>query len=439
MATKKKATRKKVAKKKAAKKPTAKRQEATRARRAAIQETIAEQPNRRAAIRALMGEINEPDHKVIVFADEAPNTYMLRRPFGVMQLDIDTGGGPAAGGLTVLTGPDNAGKTYLMFLLMAMHQRLYGPDAAVFFAASEGGFDFDAARTFGVRVAYPDVMIDEWEQNRRLLQKPPFTKEELAWMKDEVGTISIIQGITGEEVMDTVLDCIRSGLFHIGFVDSISTLRPEADADKTLSDEDKRAARASLETRFMKHYTPMTNTLDGRNFTTLVCSQQVRANQDRASAPGYMQARMKKWQATGAWAIRHGKLLDLCVSNGEKIHRQIKNVKYIVGKQMKWETLKGKAGTHDNIYGEAAFLYPPHFGNGVNLIDSVIMTGLKHGVIYETASGRVHMNTAVGSPIFIAPDMKMLPKLMEADFEFELGIRREILASRGINCLYQSS
>lgn len=436
MAASKRAPKKRAAKRatKTAGKKTAaaKKKEDSKAKRAAIQQTVAAQTNRRSAIRALMSEINEPDHKVITFADQAPNTYMLRRPFGIMQMDIDTGGGPAAGGLTVLTGPDNAGKTYLMYLLMAMHQKIYGQDAAVFFAASEGGFDFDAARMFGVRVAYPDAMIQEWQENRRLLQQPPFTEKELLWLKDEVGTVSVIQGETGEEIMNTVLSCIRSDLFHIGFVDSISTLRPEADADKDLSDEEKRAARASLETRFMKHYMPLTNTLDGRNFTSLVCSQQVRANQN---ATQYS----RKWQSTGAWAMRHGKLLDLCIHNGEKIRKQIKGVKYVVGKQMKWETLKGKAGTHDNIVGEASFFYPPHFGMGVDLTESVIMAGLRHGVIYETNTGRVHMNCASGSSILIAPSLKQLPDLMKIDFEFELGIRREILASRGVNCLYRLS
>ena len=109
-------------------------------RREAVQAIIADQPNKREAIRALMGELNAPDHKVIAFADDAPTTYKLRRPFGIMQLDIDCGGGPAAGGLTLLTGPDNAGKTYLMYLAMAMHQKLYGDDASMFFGTAEGGF-----------------------------------------------------------------------------------------------------------------------------------------------------------------------------------------------------------------------------------------------------------------------------------------------------------
>ena len=427
--TKKKATKKKAAPKKASK-------------RVVKAPPPISPATRRDAIRDLMGEVNEapkdgnPGHKVMCFADDAPTTYNLRRPFGIMQLDIDTGGGAPAGGLTTLTGPDNAGKTYLMYLLMAFHQRLYGADAAMFFAATEGGFDIEAARRFGVRVAYPDSMIKEWAENRRLLNLEPFTHEELLWLKDEVGTVVVIQGNTGEEILDTVLDCVRSGLFHIGFVDSMSNLMPEADADKTLSDNDKRAARASLETRFIKQYMPMTNTLDGRNFTSLIVSQQVRANQDRANAMPAMQKYIRKWQATGAWALRHGKLIDVCISPGEKIRKTVKGVKSIAGKNLKWELLKGKAGTHDNISGEGVFFYPG-FGSGVDLYDSVIMTGFRHGVLYETKTGQVSMRTAAGNAFVIAPKVSQLPKLMQVDFDFEMAIRREILAARGIHCLYR--
>ncbi len=436
--TKSKAKTKKKAPKKAPKKAAPKKQTKKPSRARAVLAPAPTSPaTRRDAIRDLMGQVNEPGHKVMAFADEAPTTYKLRRPFGIMQLDIDTGGGAPAGGLTALTGPDNAGKTYLMYLLMAFHQRLYGHNASMFFAATEGGFDIEAARTFGVRVAYPDAMIYEWSENRRLLNLPPFTKEELLWLKDEVGVVTVIQGDTGEEILDTVLNCVRSGLFHLGFVDSMSNLMPEADADKDLSQAEKRAARAGLETRFIKQYMPITNTLDGRNFTSLIIAQQVRANQERASAPSNMQKYIKRWVSTGAWAIRHGKLLDVCITSGEKIRRTRNSVESIAGKHMKWELLKGKAGTHDNISGEARFFYPPYFGQGVDLHDSVIMTGMRHGVLYETETGRVSMKTAAGKAMVIAPNLKHLPKLMQIDFEFEMAIRREILAARGINCLYQ--
>jgi intein-like protein with splicing domain/HNH endonuclease len=57
---------------------------------------------------ALMNKINkEAKHTVITTADKAHNPYFLRRPSGIMQLDIDTGGGLPAGGLSYLTGPDN--------------------------------------------------------------------------------------------------------------------------------------------------------------------------------------------------------------------------------------------------------------------------------------------------------------------------------------------
>ena len=50
----------------------------------------------------------------VVRADEAPNPYFLRRPVGPIDMDIHLGGGFPAGGCCMVSGPDNAGKTWLV-------------------------------------------------------------------------------------------------------------------------------------------------------------------------------------------------------------------------------------------------------------------------------------------------------------------------------------
>jgi RecA/RadA recombinase len=56
-------------------------------------------------------------HTVIRRGDSVPNTYAIRRPSGIMQLDLDMGGGAPSGGMIKLAGPDNCidEDTYIQY------------------------------------------------------------------------------------------------------------------------------------------------------------------------------------------------------------------------------------------------------------------------------------------------------------------------------------
>ena len=378
-------------------------------------------------------------HKVIEHASNVPNTYELRRPSGIMQLDMDTGGGPPAGGLTYISGPDNAGKTFLILRYMLMHQRLYGDQSSLAFACVEGGFDFKRALNMGLKIAVPDVTIAQWDTERQQRGFPPYTKEEWQSYKQQAGEFVIIGGPTGEAVLQTTLSCIQSRLFGIVAVDSVSIMLPEADADKDIDENEKRAANASLITKFIKHYTPLTSGLDGLNWTTLLFSAQVRANDAKTSAPAHMQKYLKEWATTGAYAAKHGKLLDICMWSGAKLDKQVNGQRVIIGKQTKYELLKGKAGAHDNVTGEFPFYYDFHYPAGIDHLDTVITCGLKAGVIVEK-DGKISViqpDTGRVSEIRDIPGMRNFKRMMEIDVDFEMAVRREILASKGIMCLYR--
>jgi RecA/RadA recombinase len=379
------------------------------------------------------------DHKVIEHASNVPNTYELRRPSGIMQLDLDTGGGAPAGGLTYISGPDNAGKTFLILLYMLMHQRLYGDQSSMAFACVEGGFDFKRALNLGLKIAVPDATIAQWDMERQQRGFAPYTKEEWQSYKQQIGEVVIIGGPTGETILQTALNCVRSRLFGIVAVDSVSILLPEADADKDIEDHEKRAANASLITKFIKQYTPHTSGLDGLNWTTLLFSAQVRSNSAKATAPANMQKYLKDWATTGAYAGKHGKLLDVCVWSGAKIDKQINGHRTIVGKQTKYELLKGKAGAHDNVTGEFPFYYDFYYAAGVDQLDTVIVEGLRRGVIIEK-DGKINVlrpDTGDLSDIRNIPGMRNFRRMMEIDIDFEMAVRREVLASKGIMCLYR--
>jgi RecA/RadA recombinase len=394
----------------------------------------------RTMLREFVAQQNsKADHKVIAFASDVPNTYELRRPSGIMQLDLDTGGGLPAGGLSYVSGPDNSGKTFLIMLYMLMHQRLYGPQSSLAYACVEGGFDFKRAINMGLKVAVPDETIKQWDMERMQRGFPAYTKTDWEFFKQQIGEFVLIGGNTGEEILQTTLNAIRAKLFGIVAVDSVSIILPEADADKDLDEANKRAANASLITDFIKHYTPLTSGLDGLNYTTLIFSSQVRSNQERANANPSIQKYIKQWATTGAYAGKHGKLIDICVWSGEKIYKTVHKEKAVVGKETKYEIMKGKAGAHDNVQGSFTFYYDSVLTGGVDQYDSIITAGIRLGVIREV-NGKISVirpETGEPSEIQGIPGFPTFVRMMQVDFDFELAVRREVLAAKGIMCLYR--
>jgi RecA/RadA recombinase len=183
-------------------------------------------------IAALEARLNKsPEVKgarVMTDIDLAPNTYFLRRPSGIIPLDIHTGGGLPAGGLTYLSGPDGAGKTFLLNKYIAMNQRLYKERSCVALGVSEAAPDHFFMRKCGVQIAIPDPMIEERDRARKLLGLPSFTKEQLKTFRAKtVGHLKVLRGATGEELLMAILECFESKAFDIVSLDSVSAVLPE--------------------------------------------------------------------------------------------------------------------------------------------------------------------------------------------------------------------
>jgi len=372
--------------------------------------------------------------KVVATADEVPNTFLLRRPSGIMQLDIDTGGGLPAGGISYLSGPDNAGKTLLLWKYFAMQQRLYGNNCVLGYAPTEAAPDYFFARKCGVKVSIPDEMIEARNQQKKEAGLLPFTKDEVKELKTQVGEFIVIRGSTAEEVLDTVLMAVEKKIFNIIAVDSISTLIPSAEAElESVGDYGQQGAQASLIQKFMKKYCPLTLGLDGPNETSLIMTSQVRANRKKSELPSYMAKWEQEWAPTGSWMGRHTKLIDLTIWSGsfDKEKDTKTGGKIAVGKTMNWKLTKGKAGTHDGITGEADLVYD-QIGRSFDC-RSLLAPGLRFGVIQEregllTVPGMDKVKGLAG------PDRFVEKLLAEPDVELEL--RRKILLAARVECIY---
>lgn len=387
-------------------------------------------------VLAIMNKINREAKKTVIrFAEEAPNTYYLRRPSGILQLDIDCGGGLPAGGFTTISGPDAAGKSLLLYKYFAMHQKIFGPHSCIGYASPEGAIDFLWARKIGWMIAIPDSAIDEEQRNRQLRGVPLLTKEEIAELKTEIGINVRIDHDTGEKLLDSILTLIQSGHFGIIALDSLESVMPGAEAGlDSLEDNPQQAARAGLLTRFMMHYGAAMSGTSGPNYTTLIATCQVRSNRKKAEVASYYAKYMKDWASTAPRAIRHWRLLDITVEAGEKIKKEINGVKKQIGKMMDWEITKGKAGTHDGIKGEVAFEYD----GLIDDLSTVLVAGMRYGVI-EEKDGKLTLHRESGPDPSWAkiPSRNDFIKRMAINLEDEMIVRREILSAAGVKCLYR--
>lgn len=386
-------------------------------------------------LQALTNQANKKakGRKVIATAEEVPNTFLLRRPSGVMQLDVDTGGGLPAGGLSYLSGPDNAGKTLLLWKYFAMQQRLYGKNCVLGYAATEAAPDYFFARKCGVQVAIPDEMIESKNQQRKELGLPLYTKEELALLKNQIGEFIIFRGATGEELLDNILLGVSKNVFNIIGLDSVSSIIPSAEAElESVGDFGQQGAQANIIQKFMKKYCPLTVGLEGMNETTLIFTAQVRANRKKSELPSYMAKWEQEWATTGSWSGRHTKLIDLTVWSGsfEKEKDKSGN-KHVTGKTMNWKLTKGKAGTHDGITGDVEIVYDD-IGLDMNL-RSLIAPGLRFGAMTEregllTVAGIEKLKNLAGPDRFV--------ERLKAEPDLEMDVRRRILAAARIECIY---
>jgi len=372
-------------------------------------------------------------HPVMCMADELPDTTTLRRPSGIMELDIHTGGGFPGGAVTVVAGKDQSGKSELCAYCVEMVQRLYKKDTRVAIFATEGGLDVDRLRDVGVKIRLSPEEVARKNFARAAAGVPPLTKEEIG---ETVGEIYAGRAPSGDETLEEILSLIGENICQLIIVDSVTTLFPMANLGKSLTDSEKMAAHATMITRFSNRIGELMSAVRGNNATTVILTQQMRANQDKANAPTYMQKSLPNEKPAGAHAFKHIATVRLLLSEGSRIKKTIKGDKVVVGKTLKWYVDKGKKGTYNHRTGDAPFYYGGYgFRTGVDRIGSVIVSGIRRGVLAEKPDG-VYLNTVNGS-VLAADNLVELRSKIEQDLELELSIRYAIQASTGDYRVYR--
>ncbi len=380
-------------------------------------------------LEALQASINKAfkGGAVIRQGSELTNVFMLRRPTGVTSLDLKIGGGIPAGGLTQIIGRFSAGKSYLTNCIMAQAQKNYGEEFAGAACMTEQRYDKHFAKwRCGLRVALSEDEITVLRKINADNGNADFTPEQVAWLKDQVGTFNEVVGATAEQILEVACQLVESNLFQIVLIDSFGALltKAEAEAEEGL-DQKHRGGAAMVVTQFMHRLHAALNLPDkyGRpNMTSVIGINQYRDNVGR-------DAQWNPMKVAGGHALAHGKLLDIHVEQGARIKHPIaKNEVVIVGKEINWEILKGKAGCHDGPKGTYKFYFGEHgFGFGVDIYSDLLIAGLETAVVQQAGSWFKFQGDMLGQgEAAVAYKLHSEPELMQK-------IRKEIFKVAGLN------
>lgn len=324
---------------------------------------------------------------VIQRGSDLEGRFDLRRPCGIPSLDIATGGGLPAGGMSQIDGVDGSGKNLLVYSYFAQVQKLYGDDTNIFMACLEFPFDKMFARKLGFRVPFSDYEINVEQRRRRESGEEQLTLSEAQGLQDNMGCgrFHVLRG-AAEANLDAIVAMIDSNCYQIGAVDSWDSMLTTWEESTELSEDARMASASNVQTRWMKKvqgalapklYCPVCGSMvlehkktstGGYNWyckageckwkgkkpgvdeneTTIIGIRQVRANMKGGTYA-------REWKIGGAWALKHGKLIDIQLRPGE--HLKVKEER--VGKEIQWELTKGKAGTHEGKKGSFKYYFEP--------------------------------------------------------------------------------
>ncbi len=307
--------------------------------------------------------------------DEFSNVFILRRPTGITSLDIAIGGGMPAGGLTQIIGFDGAGKDYIVNRTIANLQAIYGPRTAVCFAMTELAYDKVYAKKCGVRVAFTDQEIENWEA----AMGRKFTAEERHWATDKIGVIDQIMAGNAEELLEATAQIIESNLYQIVVINSFGALltKAEEEADGGIADKHYGGAAGPI-TAFIKRLHSALNLPDAKgkpNLTTVIGINQVRENLGK-------DAQWNPVRTAGGRALKHGKLIDIMLTAKSKIPMPGSDNKIFIGKEVHWDIIKGKAGCHDGPKGMYPFYYGEHnYPFGADVYQDLIAVAVQRGLV----------------------------------------------------------
>lgn len=368
--------------------------------------------------------------------ERAENTncsYLLRRPTGLISLDIAMAGGWPAAAPSVLVGPDGAGKDYMLWRTAAESQRLYGQDfcMACYFTEFKPDKLYMKDRC-GFQIAFSEDEIEELDRARVSNGKPSLNAQAIDHYRHQIGNFLPIFGLSADHGFDLVFDFLEQNYCQIVAVNSIGFLQTEAKEDTDSFEEfAQQRNEATLLNKALPKFAMYMNrkSVNGRpNETSLILVNQVRSK-DAAGArpPGRVAQEKDSYKtAANAWALKHGKAIELFLHNGKKIWDLESKPPYALGRIKEWEITKGKLGTHEGIRGEFNYFY----GEGADIIGDLADLCLSLGII-EGSSWYSYDSDGFK---FKTQGMPRLLEVIRHDIELQQHLRMRCYQETGTIC-----
>lgn len=326
--------------------------------------------------KALVADLQKRYPGKVFRGEDYTMAWALRRlPTGLIELDLAMNGGFPGGGMSIITGKPGSGKNWLINQAIRICQEQRGEDAAIAVIGTELAYDKTQAHGCGVRVPMSGLEVDAYVEECEYLGIE-VTPEDLEWRTTGIGEFLVVPPTSAEECFDIAIDLVRSGEFDIVALDSFGSILPQAEEDKDLTDNARVGGAASLNTRLMgklcSAFSP--DTAGNPNLTAFLGVNQVRDNMQRATPYSPMT------KESGGWALKHGRFVTLnltrigAVKTSKKVH---------IGKEMKWEILKQKAGGHEGGKGKYNYYWKDMSFNRAAL---AVRLGVQHGLIVKSGS-----------------------------------------------------
>ncbi len=346
-------------------------------------------PTRGERAAALMEETNKKlkGRALIQRASDYRLPYLTKRlPTGLLTMDTELKGGWPAGGLTQLIGRKNAGKDMLMWLTIRQLQHFLGSKMKVLLAQTELQADRQQARLLGVQISLGDGDIQAMTDARKENGWPPFTAEEVATMKQEVGTIHELHAISAEDFYDVVLKAVENNIYHLIVINSIGNILAAAEQENESVHDKTYGGSSGPNTTFLKKMTNMLTLPDEWGGVRDTCVLGINQVRDNIKDPN------KAYKAPGGNSLEHAKLVDMFIESGPQIGSEVpvytitpegpKTMKrfHATGKQVNWKIEKGKAGIHEG--GRGSFIYDFRINN-VDYYTDTLIAGVQNGVISQ--------------------------------------------------------
>lgn len=324
----------------------------------------------------------------VVRASETTSSYLLRRPTGITSLDVALAGGFAGGTISVIVGPDGVGKDFLFWTMAAEVQKIYKENFRMALYLTELRMDKHFVRDLcKFKIACTSQELDEINECRARIGAAPLTEEERAEYQTSVGEVYLIQGVTAEDALDQLTDFVRTNGCQLVGVNSLGFFETNAKAEKeSLSDNPQQRSEAQVLTRFITRLSNIMNQMvmnsdTGEleaNETSVVLVNQVRAKDQLPQVRGRPMVDKDKYRsASEAWALKHGKVIELFMHKGTKIYDE-KNKVYL-GKEVQWEITKGKLGLHEGARGSFQFFYDTGVDKELDLVETAKDLGVLEG------------------------------------------------------------